>query len=97
MKVKLLKDVGVHNVGTVISIDDTIVLQLERSGVLEIVVDGGETETANYAQPVEYQIAENADVKVYTDNSGKVYTTEEVEKMDKRTNIYKEIQANLKK
>ena len=39
----------------------------------------------------------NHEQRVYTDNSGKVYTTEEVEKMDKRTNIYKEIQANLKK
>ena len=33
---------------------------------------------------------------VYLDNSGKTYTEEEFLKMDKRTNIYKEIQANLK-
>ena len=33
---------------------------------------------------------------VYTDSKGKTYTEEEFFKMDKRTNIYKEIQANLK-
>lgn len=29
--------------------------------------------------------------KVYTDSTGKTYTEEEVSKMDKRTNLYKEL------
>ena len=32
MKVKLLKEVGVHSVGTIIDVDATIVLQLEKDG-----------------------------------------------------------------
>lgn len=75
MKVKLLKDVGVHKAGVIIDIDDTFVLQLESDGTAE------------------RYLGSNG---VYVDNSGKTYTEEEFLKMDKRTNIYKEIQANLK-
>jgi len=33
MKVKLLKEVGVHKVGTIIDVDATIILQLEKDGI----------------------------------------------------------------
>ena len=43
-----------------------------------------------------YKKENKVNKKNYVDNSGKTYTEEEFLKMDKRTNIYKEIQANLK-
>ena len=33
MKVKLLKEVGTHRVGSIIDVDATIVLQLEKDGI----------------------------------------------------------------
>lgn len=35
MKVKLLKQVGIHDIGTIINVDDVIVNQLETSGNAE--------------------------------------------------------------
>lgn len=32
MKVKLLKEVGTHSIGTILDVDATIVLQLEKDG-----------------------------------------------------------------
>ncbi len=89
MKVKLLKEVGIHPVGTILDVDSTFVLQLERDGIVTMNLDIN-AEKAKIEEPGQSD-------KVYTDLSGKTYTEDEVSKMDKRTNIYKEIQANLKK
>lgn len=39
MKVKLLKEVGVHSVGTIIDVDATIVLLLTNNGIATIDLD----------------------------------------------------------
>ena len=82
MKVRLLKEVGIHTIGTILDVDNTIVLQLEKDGTAEILSN--------------IEAGSKADNVVYTDNTGKTYTEEEVASMDKRTNLYKEIKANSK-
>lgn len=39
MKVKLLKEIGVHTIGTIIDVCDTIVVNLERNGDAEKFVE----------------------------------------------------------
>lgn len=43
MKVKLLKEVGTHAIGTILDVDATIVLQLEKDG--NATTDLGESNT----------------------------------------------------
>ena len=109
MKVKLLKDLGIHKAGTILDVDSTIVIQLEKDGnatvnletKVEIVVEAIEEIVEEVIENTESKtnetvVEETTTSKVYTDSKGKTYTEEEFLKMDKRTNIYKEIQANLK-
>lgn len=105
MKVKLLKDLGIHKAGTILDVDSTIVLQLEKDGNatmnLDIEVETTEIEkieevieTKEVEEVVDEQVETTA--KVYTDSTGKTYTEEEFSKIDKRTALYKEI-INLSK
>lgn len=103
MKVKLLEKVGTHEAGVILDVDGTIVLQLEKDGratrYLEAEMSSipvvsnkevNETDTKVEEEP-ESQTVDAETAITYKDSTGKTYTEEEVLKMDKRTNLYKEI------
>ncbi len=39
MKIELLQEVGIHKSGTILEVEDTIVLQLEREGIAKKVLE----------------------------------------------------------
>lgn len=107
MKVKLLIKVGTHEAGTILDVDNTIVGDLIKDGTATINLEAkiAESKVVEPIEPIEEtnepvvelkaEPTEETTAKVYADNSGKTYTEEEFLKMDKRTNTYKEIKANL--
>lgn len=67
-----------------------IAVEVECTITAEVLIKKGfivekEEDLVNYKKQTEVQ------TKVYTDSTGKTYTEEEVSKMDKRTNLYKEL------
>ena len=51
MKVKLLKEIGVHSDGAIIDIEDSNVIQLERNGMVERVSEQKESDIENIIEP----------------------------------------------
>lgn len=67
-----------------------IAVEVECTITAEVLIKKGfivekEEDLVNYKKQTEVQ------TKVYADSTGKTYTEEEVSKMDKRTNLYKEL------
>lgn len=52
MKVKLLQEIGVHSVGAIIDIEDSNVIQLERSGMVERVAEQKDNDIENKIEPI---------------------------------------------
>ena len=51
MKVKLLKEIGVHSVGAIIDIEDSNLIQLERNGMVERVSEQKDNDIENKIEP----------------------------------------------
>lgn len=51
MKVKLLQEIGIHSDGAIIDIEDSNVMQLERSGMVERIAEQNESDIENKIEP----------------------------------------------